>query len=227
MFTKATNELLRGLDRLKRYGNVVFFFTSNLVSGLDPAFIDRCCIEKEINAPSADCTFEILRMEVNSLIQVGIISFQTLVYEDSHSVIADDECNLSSPFLIEGPGYNSKLSAIPSRQWASIHWAPNTTTAVSELFRIATLGKGLSGRKLKGLVGCARYEYMVDKPGDLRDLLQALEAVIREKTRQPRKGVGEVDANVTKSHGSMGTAEDIEKFLGGLEGEAGSTDMRN
>ena len=205
-----------------------FFFTSNLVSSLDPAFVDRCYIENEIKAPAAECAFEILRLEINELINRGAIIFERLLFENSPDLSGSDdafsEAHERHASALGRVGYHQTLSDIPSRQWASMHWPCNATTAVSELFRIARLGNGLSGRKLKGLVTCARYKYLVDDPGDLRDLLNALEEEIREKTQQ-RSGDAKTGSDrVDGSQSRMGAAEeDMEKFLAELEacGQAG------
>ncbi|CAO2649136.1 Nn.00g100850.m01.CDS01 [Neocucurbitaria sp. VM-36] len=178
---KATNEILRSLDKFRRHSNVIFVFTSNLINCLDSAFVDRCCLEEEVNTPATECVFDILRKEINGLIQHGLIVSDTMIYASSDS---PDTCALSRV-----PTASSQLSSsslLPSRQWADIHWPSKATTAVSELYRIAMLAKGLSGRKLKGLVMNAQYKYLVDEPGDLRDLLIALEAVVRKATRHKK-----------------------------------------
>jgi hypothetical protein len=189
---KATNEILKGLDRLQDHGNVVCIFTTNLVDNLDPAFKSRCCIKKLVNAPVTDCVFEILRMELNNLINLGLIVFETLIYDLPRGNLSD-----SSSF-VEVPSATSPvdMSIIPTRQWANANWPSTAITAVSTLLEIAKSAPGLSGRTLKRLVTYARYQYLVDEPGDLRDLLVALEAVIREETGPER--LSERDRDPTK-----------------------------
>lgn len=181
-------------------------FTSNLIGSLDSAFIDRCCLEEEVNTPATECVFEILRKEINGLLQCGIVFCETMIYEAwSDSTVTT---RASTPNLI------------PSRQWANIHWPSTATTAVSELYRIAMLAKGLSGRKLKGLVTNAQYKYLVDEPSDLRDLLVALEAVIRKATRQ-RTNVGKQEEEAAANE------SDVAKFLTNLEADENANGMNS
>ncbi|KAF1942687.1 P-loop containing nucleoside triphosphate hydrolase protein [Clathrospora elynae] len=207
---RATNEILRGLDKCRKYSNIVFIFTTNLIGSLDSAFIDRCCIEKFISAPGTECVFGILRLQINQLIRKGLIGFDTLIYEKPPITSRD---GASDPSAFE---YSVQ---IPDRQWAQMHWPTNAITAVSELYRVATLASGLSGRKLKGLVTYARYEYLVDNPGDLRDLFVALEAVVREKTGQVKIGDGgQPDETAEMNSQTEGYESiDIAQFIAQLE----------
>jgi hypothetical protein len=94
-----------------------------------------------------------------------------------------DDCSDSSAFVevvMDTP------NEIPSQQWARTHWPADTTSAASVLLKIAKLAQGLSGRTLKRLVTYARHEYVTDEPGDLRDMLAALEIVVGEKVAQGR-----------------------------------------
>ncbi|KAH8726315.1 P-loop containing nucleoside triphosphate hydrolase protein [Phaeosphaeriaceae sp. PMI808] len=180
---RATNEVLRGLDRCRKYENVVFIFTSNLPSTLDPAFVDRCRLEKAVDAPSTDAAFEILRMELNALLARGLIVFNTLIYSSSQDVSYDiwTERLSQPPSVPDQSPYSDMMQGIPSLEWAASHWPASAVTAVSELRRISLLAKGLSGRNLKGLIALARYEHLVDDPSDLHDVLIAFEQVVREK----------------------------------------------
>ncbi|KAF1845819.1 P-loop containing nucleoside triphosphate hydrolase protein [Cucurbitaria berberidis CBS 394.84] len=220
---KATNEILRGLDKFRRYSNVIFVFTSNLIGSLDSAFVDRCCLEEEICAPATDCVFDILRMEINGSIERGFIVSESMIYEGFSDLSGDSFSDTSSAFsrLPDaspqlGSSHCQEATLIPSWQWASSHWPSRATTAVSELYRIAMLAKGLSGRKLKGLVTHARYKYLVDEPAELRAVLVALEAVVRKQTRQR----GEFMEQETASEYSQTSREesvDMAKFLSDLE----------
>jgi len=74
---RATNALLTGLDRCRRYSNVIFLFTSNIFDSLDSAFVDRCGFKVMIAPPSAAAQYEILRDRIQKLANRGYISMQT------------------------------------------------------------------------------------------------------------------------------------------------------
>lgn len=166
--------MLRGLDKIRRHANVVFICTSNFVSNIDTAFVDRCFLEEFVDAPAVDCVFDILRSELNNLIQQDMVRFDTMIYEGYAG-----QPN-SSPVLY------TQTTLIPSLSWASIHWGGAECTAVSELYRIAGLARGLSGRKLGDLVSQARYKYTTEGPCDLQEILIALERAVGHKTGHSR-----------------------------------------
>ena len=70
---RATNAFLTGLDRTKRYPNIVFLCTSNMVNLLDVAFLDRCGLKVEVGLPSLASQYAILRGRIQKLITRGII----------------------------------------------------------------------------------------------------------------------------------------------------------
>lgn len=73
---KATNALLTHLDKLKHCTNVLLICTTNHPSCLDPALLDRCVCQKQINLPKRRAQYEILRSRVQELIHRGEISSQ-------------------------------------------------------------------------------------------------------------------------------------------------------
>jgi hypothetical protein len=162
--------MLRGLDKIRRHSNVVFICTSNFISHIDSAFVDRCFLEEFIDVPAVDCVYEILRSELNGLIQQELVYSTTMIYE-GYAVQPE-----SSPVVY------TQTRLIPNLGWASIHWGGAGCTAASELHRIAELARGLSGRKLSDLVSQAQYKYTADGPCDLREMLIALERAVRRKT---------------------------------------------
>ncbi|KAH7391968.1 P-loop containing nucleoside triphosphate hydrolase protein [Pyrenochaeta sp. MPI-SDFR-AT-0127] len=222
---RATNEILRGLDKCRKHSNIIFFFTSNFISSLDPAFVDRCCIEEEISTPTTECAFEILRMEMNDLIDHGFIVFKTLIYEEfvdlSNKPLDTSFAFVQTPKDIspEDSSQFRELSRIPSREWANSYWPSKARTVVSELYRIAILASGLSGRKLKGLVIQAYYKYIVDEPGELHDMLNALEAVIRRQTGQHGRSVENEAVCKSDLEAGKDQVEDVAEFLMSLEAD--------
>jgi AAA+ superfamily predicted ATPase len=172
--TQSTNEMLRGLDKVRKQNNVIFICTSNFISNIDAAFVDRCFLEEFIDAPAVDCVYDILRSELNKLIKQDLVHSHTMVYEGYAGQSG------SSAVVYTQTGL------IPSMNWASIHWGGARRTAVSELYRIAELAKGLSGRKLGDVVSQAQYKYTAEGRCDLEEMLCALERAIRQKTGRSR-----------------------------------------
>lgn len=71
---RATNALLTGLDRVKKYCNLIILCTSNIVECLDGAFLDRCSVKRLVNIPTGPIKYEILRNNLHSMIRDGIIT---------------------------------------------------------------------------------------------------------------------------------------------------------
>lgn len=82
---RATNAFLTGLDRTKRYPNIVFLCTSNMVQSLDLAFLDRCGLKLEVGLPSLASQYAILRGRIQKLITRGIVLSKTVLplYRDA------------------------------------------------------------------------------------------------------------------------------------------------
>ncbi|EEQ32677.1 thyroid hormone receptor interactor 13 [Microsporum canis CBS 113480] len=64
---RAVNSLLMALDRLRHHPNVVVLCTSNLLTALDSAFLDRVDIKQFIPPPSEIGVYEIFRSCLGSL----------------------------------------------------------------------------------------------------------------------------------------------------------------
>ncbi|KAM5473061.1 cytochrome c1 [Microsporum audouinii] len=69
---RAVNSLLMALDRLRHHPNVVVLCTSNLLTALDSAFLDRVDI-KQLIPPSEIGVYEIFRSCLESLSRCGLI----------------------------------------------------------------------------------------------------------------------------------------------------------
>jgi hypothetical protein len=134
--------------------------------------------------------FEILRTELNALIDHRLVAFNTLVFDSLHGP-SSEHPDVVACASTSGSSQTEHITHIPSLDWADDHWPPTLVTAVSKLRRIALLAKGLSGRKLKSLIALSRYEYLIDHPADLRDVLVALEAVVREVVGQTKTAIEE------------------------------------
>jgi hypothetical protein len=196
--------MLRGLDKIRRHSNIVFICTSNFISNIDSAFVDRCFLEEFIDVPAVDCVYDILRSELNGLIQQEVVCSNTMIYE-GYAVQPD-----SSPAMY------TQTRLIPSLSWASIHWAGAGRTAASELHRIAELAKGLSGRKLGDLVSQAQYKYTTEGPCNLQEMLIALERAVRCKTgrsiHETERPTGESERAAKKDAVKCGIMEFVSRL---------------
>lgn len=151
---RATNALLTGLDRTKKYANAILLCTSNIPSGLDPAFLDRCGLKFEVNAPTPTVQYEILRGGIQRLINDGHIISETPLpsYRDAELEFDTDK---------RLPG--SKLLGI-------VELINSVNSASSE--------QGISGRTLNQLPGKAVLRYLEDDECDLEMAFKFMEKSI-------------------------------------------------
>ncbi|EAW08510.1 putative pachytene checkpoint component Pch2 [Aspergillus clavatus NRRL 1] len=70
---RAVNALLTGLDRLKQHHNVVIICTSNLVTALDQAFLDRVDIKQFVPHLSGRAVYGIYKECLEELSRRGIV----------------------------------------------------------------------------------------------------------------------------------------------------------
>jgi len=91
---QATNQILTGLDQLRAQPNVLVFATSNLLSAIDPAFLDRTDIKQLITTPGTSAIYEILRSTLNELLKCEAIRTPE---DPQQLVIAMDEDEVTIP----------------------------------------------------------------------------------------------------------------------------------
>jgi hypothetical protein len=154
---RATNAFLTGLDRTKRYPNIVFLCTSNLLSSLDAAFLDRCGLKVEVDLPSLASQYAILRGRIHRLISRGIILSEAVLpsYRD-----AEIERNVDP----ELPG--SKIMHILK--------LINSIPAISDPSE-----GGISGRSLTQLPEQALLRYLRGEDCELEMALELIERYVK------------------------------------------------
>lgn len=198
LLCKATNELLQGLDKLRKRPNVVFICTSNLVENLDGAFMDRCGVKQFVGTPGQECVYEIFRSAINELIKGGLVVYdnfgsnkETALYEFSSDAAFNAQCDegddastvisgrSSSPLPDMAP--SDRLTAIPDVQYMRGYLWGQSHAAPCRLWRIASRAKGLSGRTLRRLPILALSKYTADEPCGLQELLSALKHVVNKE----------------------------------------------
>jgi len=99
---RATNSLLTGLDRTKRFPNVIFLCTSNMIESLDSAFVDRCGQQIAVNPPSLCSQYAIIRGRLQRLIEEENVSFQNRDLPQFDAAQVDWVANQDGPDA--GPG---------------------------------------------------------------------------------------------------------------------------
>ncbi|KAF2185101.1 AAA-domain-containing protein [Zopfia rhizophila CBS 207.26] len=227
---RSTNELLQGLDKLRKRPNVVFICTSNLKDNMDVAFVDRCGIKQFVETPNNECAYEIFRSVINELIKNGLVFFDAsdfqhdsilhetlpeipIVGDSSPMISNSSSLHVPSPSLLvrTSESYDSSLDNllyIPELGWVGIHLFHCTKTAPRELWRIARKASGLSGRTLRRLPILAMAKYTIEEPCDLHELLAALKTVVKEENKA--KFGDEPGPNKSKEHKSnqSGFSED-------------------
>ena len=159
---RATNAFLTGLDRTKRYPNIVFLCTSNMVKSLDAAFLDRCGLKVAVDPPSLASQYAILRGRIQKLITRGVILSKTVLpsYRDAEvDQIVDSE--------------------LPGSKILQILTLINSKLTTSELSEGA-----ISGRSLAQLPEQALLRYLRGEDCDLDMALRLFEQFVKaEQTR--------------------------------------------
>ncbi|TVY51448.1 Pachytene checkpoint protein 2-like [Lachnellula cervina] len=160
---RATNALLTGLDRAKGLANVIFLCTSNMVSSLDTAFLDRCGLRIAVNPPSNASQYTILRGRIQKLVDQGHITSEKslpLYYEADIGYRADGD----------GPG--AKIGA--------------KLLAILELINSgnARLIGGISGRSLTQLPELAILRYLRGEDCDIDRALAFIKRFVLSQESQ-------------------------------------------
>ncbi|KAH8815416.1 P-loop containing nucleoside triphosphate hydrolase protein [Xylogone sp. PMI_703] len=144
---RATNALLRGLDKIRTCPNVIVLCTSNMIDCLDSAFLDRCGLQLLVDSPTFPSQYTILRNSFLRMMSQGIISYERTQYGDPKHVI-------------------------PSFQEAKLYLVLNRDDLGTKLYRIIQLHNdngikdnqnGISGRKLAQLLEQAIMRHLRDK----------------------------------------------------------------
>ncbi|KAF2876545.1 P-loop containing nucleoside triphosphate hydrolase protein, partial [Massariosphaeria phaeospora] len=218
---RSTNELLRGIDKLRSRPNVVLVCTSNLIENMDLAFVDRCGVKQYVGEPNFEAAYEIVRSVINKLIKTGLVYF-TLTMDCGQECGSNSQStNISSnsypsqldevsPSLeSESPNLTEDLNSIPELAWARLQLSHHGNTTAAKLESISQLATGLSGRTLRRLPWLALARYTVDEPCSLAELLTALEKVVLEEAQSstPEETESKVDEELTKK-GHAGSVQD-------------------
>lgn len=191
---RATNALLTGLDRTRKYSNLLFLCTTNIPACLDAAFLDRCGLKFEVNAPAPTVQYEILRGRIQHLIDDGhIISKLPLPsYRDAELEFDTDK-------------------RLPGSKLLGIVELINSVNSTSKEGQI-------SGRSLTQLPGKAVLRYLEDDECDLEMAFNFMEkSILADKGQRIQKRASEAGGSspVEKEHtafqGKMGKTTEASK----------------
>ncbi|KAI9739754.1 MAG: hypothetical protein M1834_006474 [Cirrosporium novae-zelandiae] len=190
---RAVNALLTALDRLRTRKNVVVLCTSNLITAMDSAFLDRADLKELIPNPSPKTCYEIFRRCLLDLASCGIISpdnngdglpdfyemrLQTAC-DDTTSVPAmlakvatKSEVSLKLPRPAPSPSLHTNLnlySHLPNQTKQTLNPPTYTTQA-------------LSARTLRRLPALGIAMYSDKETCDLSEAIDALSKAVDKET---------------------------------------------
>ncbi|KAK4561007.1 hypothetical protein LTR86_004962 [Recurvomyces mirabilis] len=197
---RATNQLLTALDRIRRLPNVLVLCTSNLISEIDQAFLDRVDIKQHIPSPSAEAVYEILRSCLNEMIRSTLIDVPVVpvVPQKASKKREGPTAGVSgSDERLYESWVKVTTSIVPTFSETQLYHLSNVQSAGARVWSIAQQCQGFSGRTLRRLpiLGLAMYTW--GGQISLQDAISALEAAVDQ----------EVKVKISTSKGTNGHAK--------------------
>ncbi|KAM5450185.1 cytochrome c1 [Microsporum audouinii] len=138
---RAVNSLLMALDRLRHHPNVVVLCTSNLLTALDSAFIDRVDIKQFIPPPSEIGVYEIFRSCLESLSRCGLIEGSRF----DISPVDPNDTETALKYIAEP----ADSLILPSYGETQLWYRLFPESIPKQLADISQMSVGLSGRSLR------------------------------------------------------------------------------
>ncbi|USW57760.1 Putative pachytene checkpoint protein [Septoria linicola] len=187
---RATNQLLTALDRLRALPNIIVLCTSNLLTAIDPAFLDRVDIKQLIPSPSPSAIYNIFRSCLNELVRASLIDLAAVpvVARSSHGSSPSRASEQSLPSsseqwtMLEPP-------SIATLAEMHIAYYDQPQAACRRVWALAQKCEGFSGRTLRRLpiLGLAMWTWGGNC--SLDDAVTALEAAVDQEllAKQARK----------------------------------------
>uniref|UniRef100_A0A182QT70 AAA+ ATPase domain-containing protein n=1 Tax=Anopheles farauti TaxID=69004 RepID=A0A182QT70_9DIPT len=186
---RVVNAVLTQLDHLRRYSNVFILATSNLTDNIDTAFLDRADFIQYIGNPTEQAIYEIYRMALHDLFNVGIITTDgTSTRKLSQSI---------------GEQLPTHSEATDSSR------ATSTSTVLDMLLQVVKLSEGLSGRTLRKIPFLAHALYVKkdseSMPNFLSAMRQAIRKVLNDKALLSKRTLPAetVKGSVRENHASL------------------------
>ena len=218
---RAVNALLTAMDQLRPYPNFLIFCTSNFISSMGLAFIDRIDFKQYIPPPNAETCVEILRRKYFKIPMGYLGPARDLPLLSAHAEMMFTEAGQPIPFedflhrKVPGPHFRQGgekansfefLKAVVKEQLlasdtALLRFGKGSSHPSIRLWRIAQRCVGLSARTIERLpmMSLVQRSYEDLWPCPLNDALDALErfvaqelAVVNRPKILPRGGVAHV-----------------------------------
>ncbi|KAF7118558.1 hypothetical protein CNMCM5793_008088 [Aspergillus hiratsukae] len=167
---RAVNALLTGLDRLKQHHNVVVICTSNLVTALDQAFLDRVDIKQFVPHLSSRTIYGIYKDCLEELSRRGIIEGASF-----DVVQVNPEDPQTALQYVEQPAESLML---PMFEEMLLNYQIFPNAIPKQLADAASASVGLSGRTIRRLPALALVLHCSSTRCDIRVALQALQKCI-------------------------------------------------
>lgn len=199
---RATNQLLTRLDRLRAHPNVLVLCTSNLISSIDQAFLDRVDIKQLIPCPSPEAVYNIFRSCLNELVRSNIVTsaaIQTSTPSATSGFSRTSEArrtSISKP-LTRSRGATRSSSTpdpwslitepeIPTYAEMRVRFSTQPRSPAYRLWVLAQSCHGLSGRTLRRLpvLGLAMFTW--GGVVGIDDAVSALEAAVEQELMAQR-----------------------------------------
>ncbi|KAK3677613.1 hypothetical protein LTR78_002463 [Recurvomyces mirabilis] len=195
---RATNQLLTALDRIRRLPNVLVLCTSNLISEIDQAFLDRVDIKQHIPSPSAEAVYEILRSCLNEMIRITLIDMPIVPKKASKKRKGGTDAKSDEPWT------KVTTTGVPTFSETQLYHLSDVQSAGARVWSIAQQCQGFSGRTLRRLpiLGLAMYTW--GGQISLQDAISALEAAVEQELRVKVNTNGSKNGNAEGEDALMG-----------------------
>ncbi|PKX89779.1 putative pachytene checkpoint component Pch2 [Aspergillus novofumigatus IBT 16806] len=167
---RAVNALLTGLDRLKQHHNVVVICTSNLVTALDQAFLDRVDIKQFVPHLSNRTIYGIYKECLEELSRRGIIEGASF-----DVVQVNPEDPQTALQYVEQPAESLML---PMFEEMLLNYQIFPNAIPKQLADAASASVGLSGRTIRRMPALSLVLHCSSTRCDIRAALQALQKCI-------------------------------------------------
>lgn len=194
---RATNQLLTALDRLRQKPNVIVLCTSNLITAIDQAFLDRVDIKQMIPSPSPAAIYDIFRSCLNELVRSSLVDVATNFANPTPAPPAPvkatkrTKTRATAAAAAAAPSSSDPWTVlespeIPIYSEMLVRFATRPQSQGRRLWEIAQRCYGFSGRTLRRLpiLGLAMYTW--GGSVSLDDAVLALEKAVEQELEVKR-----------------------------------------
>ncbi|OJZ92448.1 hypothetical protein ASPFODRAFT_151125 [Aspergillus luchuensis CBS 106.47] len=163
---RAVDAVLTGLDKLKEHSNVIVVCTSNLITALDQAFLDRVDIKQYIPQLSSRPIYNIYKDCLEELSQSGLIEGVSF---DVVQVTPDDPQT-----ALQYVEQAAEHLTLPTFDEVLLHYRSFSDAIPTLLANAVFESEGLSGRTVRRLPALSLILYSNGTRCDIRTAIEAL-----------------------------------------------------